>query len=191
MNNILSEIRFVEAFCIGGKLWRQQRWWWWWWKRWWLWWWLNWPGCRGRWWSGWPQGQLRLHVGSDEGSAASPPDNATTWVFSSFPVFIGPESNHCLALSASDYVMLLRLGWCDSVWRKCQLNTWWQGCLWNCCRCRWQQRQRQELFCILGKPSFKKSAVFFNTVQKVFDPPPLSFEHHVVNFFWRNFNKSA
>ena len=43
----------------------------------------------------------------------------------------------------------------------------------------------------LGKPSWEKSAVFFNIVQKAFDPPPLSFEHHVVNFFWRNFNKSA
>ena len=44
----------------------------------------------------------------------------------------------------------------------------------------------------LGKPSREKSAVFFNIVQKAFDPaPPLSFEHHVVNFFWRNFNKSA
>ena len=28
----------------------------------------------------------------------------------------------------------------------------------------------------LGKPSFQKSAVFFNIVQKAFDPPPL-FEH--------------
>ena len=43
----------------------------------------------------------------------------------------------------------------------------------------------------LGKPSRKKSAVFFNIVQKAFDPPALSFEHHVVNFFFRNFNKSA
>ena len=34
----------------------------------------------------------------------------------------------------------------------------------------------------LGKPSDKKSAVFFNIVQKAFDPPPLSFEHYVVNF---------
>ena len=34
----------------------------------------------------------------------------------------------------------------------------------------------------LGKPSYKKSAVFFNIVQKAFDPPPLSFEHYVVNF---------
>ena len=34
----------------------------------------------------------------------------------------------------------------------------------------------------LGKPSCKKSAVFLNIVQKAFDPPPLSFEHHVVNF---------
>ena len=25
----------------------------------------------------------------------------------------------------------------------------------------------------LGKPSFQKSAVFFNIVQKAFDPPPL------------------
>ena len=30
----------------------------------------------------------------------------------------------------------------------------------------------------LGKPSREKSAVFFNIVQKAFDPPPLSFEHH-------------
>ena len=28
----------------------------------------------------------------------------------------------------------------------------------------------------------KKSAVFFNIVQKAFDPPPHSFEHYVVNF---------
>ena len=38
----------------------------------------------------------------------------------------------------------------------------------------------------LGKPSFQKSAVFFNIVQKAFDPPPLSFEHHVVIFFKRS-----
>ena len=36
---------------------------------------------------------------------------------------------------------------------------------------------------VLGKPSCKKSAVFLNIVQKAFDPPPLSFEHHVVIFF--------
>ena len=30
----------------------------------------------------------------------------------------------------------------------------------------------------LGKPSREKSAVFLNIVQKAFDPPPLSFEHH-------------
>ena len=35
---------------------------------------------------------------------------------------------------------------------------------------------------VLGKPSCKKSAVFLNIVQKAFDPPPLSFEHHVVIF---------
>ena len=29
----------------------------------------------------------------------------------------------------------------------------------------------------LGKPTFQKSAVFFNIVQKAFDPPPLLFEH--------------
>ena len=34
----------------------------------------------------------------------------------------------------------------------------------------------------LGKPSCKKNAVFFNIVQKVFDPPPHSFERYVVNF---------
>ena len=34
----------------------------------------------------------------------------------------------------------------------------------------------------LGMPSCKKSAVFFNIVQKAFDPPLLSFEHYVVNF---------
>ena len=37
-------------------------------------------------------------------------------------------------------------------------------------------------FRALGKPTRKKSAVFFNIVQKAFDPLPLSFEHHVVNF---------
>ena len=36
----------------------------------------------------------------------------------------------------------------------------------------------------LGKPSCKKSAVFFNIVQKAFDPPPLLFEHHVVNIMY-------
>ena len=35
---------------------------------------------------------------------------------------------------------------------------------------------------LFRKPSCKKSAVFFNIVQKAFAPPPLSFEHHVVNF---------
>ena len=30
---------------------------------------------------------------------------------------------------------------------------------------------------VLGKPTFQKSAVFFNIVQKAFDPPPLLFEH--------------
>ena len=34
----------------------------------------------------------------------------------------------------------------------------------------------------LGKPSWEKSAEFLNIVQKAFDPPPLLFEHHVVNF---------
>ena len=38
----------------------------------------------------------------------------------------------------------------------------------------------------LGKPTRKKSAVFFNIVQKAFDAPPplppLSFEDYVVNF---------
>ena len=29
----------------------------------------------------------------------------------------------------------------------------------------------------LGKPSFQKSAVFLNIVQKAFAPPPLLFEH--------------
>ena len=34
-----------------------------------------------------------------------------------------------------------------------------------------------------GKPSRKKNAVFFNIVQKAFDPPPPHlFEHYVVNF---------
>ena len=33
-----------------------------------------------------------------------------------------------------------------------------------------------------GQPSCKKNAVFLNIVQKAFDPPPpLSFEHYVVN----------
>ena len=29
----------------------------------------------------------------------------------------------------------------------------------------------------------REKCSFFNIVQKAFDPPPLSFEHHVVNFF--------
>ena len=33
-----------------------------------------------------------------------------------------------------------------------------------------------------GKPPCKKSAVFFNIVQKAVDPAPLLFEHYVVNF---------
>ena len=36
---------------------------------------------------------------------------------------------------------------------------------------------RQVEFPALGKPSFQKSAVFLNIVQKAFDPPPLLFEH--------------
>ena len=35
----------------------------------------------------------------------------------------------------------------------------------------------------LGVPCPTRSAVFFNIVQKAFDPPPLRFEHHVANFF--------
>ena len=34
-----------------------------------------------------------------------------------------------------------------------------------------------EVFLHLGMPSFQKSAVFLNIVQKAFDPPPLLFEH--------------
>ena len=30
---------------------------------------------------------------------------------------------------------------------------------------------------VLGKPTFQKSAVFLNIVQKAFDPPPPLFEH--------------
>ena len=43
----------------------------------------------------------------------------------------------------------------------------------------------------LGKPSCKKSAVFFNIVQKAFDPPPPFVWTLCGEFFWRNFNKSA
>ena len=34
-----------------------------------------------------------------------------------------------------------------------------------------------------GVPTFTRSAVFLNIVQKAFDPPPLRFEHHVANCF--------
>ena len=45
---------------------------------------------------------------------------------------------------------------------------------------------------VLGKPSFKKSAVFFNIVQKAFDSPTRPFVWTLCGeFFWRNFNKSA
>ena len=36
---------------------------------------------------------------------------------------------------------------------------------------------RMEIRLELGMPSFQKSAVFFNIVQKAFAPPPLLFEH--------------
>ena len=42
----------------------------------------------------------------------------------------------------------------------------------------------------LGKPSFQKSAVFLNIVQKAFDPPPLLFEHlsyFAGGVFWTQF----
>ena len=41
---------------------------------------------------------------------------------------------------------------------------------------------RHHIIITLGKPTREKSAVFFNIVQKASDPPPLSFEHYVVNF---------
>ena len=46
---------------------------------------------------------------------------------------------------------------------------------------------------MLGMPSDKKSAVFFNIVQKAFAPrPPPPFVWTLCGeFFWRNFNKSA
>ena len=44
------------------------------------------------------------------------------------------------------------------------------------------ERLQTSATLILGKPSAKKSAVFLNIVQKAFAPPPLSFEHYVVNF---------
>ena len=43
--------------------------------------------------------------------------------------------------------------------------------------------KRREKTPGLGKPPCKKSAVFFNIVQKAFDPfTPPSFEHYAVNF---------
>ena len=47
----------------------------------------------------------------------------------------------------------------------------------------WKISRKWYLTASLGKPPFKKSAVFFNIVQKAFDPPPLSFEHYVGNFY--------
>ena len=41
---------------------------------------------------------------------------------------------------------------------------------------------------LLGVPPDTKSAVFFNIVQKAFDPP-LRFEHYVANFFDGFFKK--
>ena len=38
---------------------------------------------------------------------------------------------------------------------------------------------------IKGSRPVRKVQFFFNIVQKAFDPPPLSFEHHVVNFSWK------
>ena len=34
----------------------------------------------------------------------------------------------------------------------------------------------------IREASVQEKCSFFNIVQKAFDPPPLSFEHHVVNF---------
>ena len=41
----------------------------------------------------------------------------------------------------------------------------------------------------LGMPSAKKSAVFFNIVQKAFDPPPPFVWTSCGEFFWRNLTK--
>ena len=43
----------------------------------------------------------------------------------------------------------------------------------------------------LGKPPDKKSAVFFNIVQKAFDPPPIWFEHLCGEFFVMNRKRLA
>ena len=48
----------------------------------------------------------------------------------------------------------------------------------------------QTLSRFFGKPSNKKSVVFFNIVQKAFDSSPLVWTL-CCDFFWRNFNKSA
>ena len=46
----------------------------------------------------------------------------------------------------------------------------------------------QKYIHFFKKSTRKKIAVFFNIVQKAFDPPPpLLFEHHVVNFLSENF----
>ena len=41
----------------------------------------------------------------------------------------------------------------------------------------WEYCRLSVIFELLGMPPFQKSAVFFNIVQKAFDPPPLLFEH--------------
>ena len=56
----------------------------------------------------------------------------------------------------------------------------------------WDFRVSTGMFSLtnLGKPSFQKSAVFLNIVQKAFDPPPLLFEHlsyFAGGVFWTRF----
>ena len=70
-------------------------------------------------------------------------------------IFIGPESDHCLLLSLTDWLThsltnwlpFSKLDWCDcGLWR-CQLKTCW-GCY--CCWCWWWGSCRQQFVADLG-----------------------------------------
>ena len=73
-------------------------------------------------------------------------------------------------------MQLIQIGGCMIVVRILQVNKTTQGTLLDFP----YSRDLQWHFSLpdLGKPSREKSAVFLNIVQKAFDPPPLSFEHH-------------
>ena len=61
------------------------------------------------------------------------------------------------------------------IWRK---KDYFQNIPQTMVEMKWGSKQKN----FLGKPSREKSAVFLTLFKKPLTPPPLSFEHYVVNF---------